>query len=74
MPSGVVKWFNKEKRFGFISMDPTGVEVFVLLSEKPPVGAAGLNEGDRVEFDAEAMPRGLRAKNVRKLGLTPAQE
>lgn len=72
MAKGVVKWFNRKKRFGFISMDPTSVEVFVHLSQMNRAAPAGLDEGDRVEFDTEEMPRGLRATNVRKLDLTPA--
>ena len=72
MAKGVVKWFNKKKGFGVISMAPTAVEVFVHLSQMNRVADAGLTEGDRVEFDTEEMPRGLRATNVRKLDLTPA--
>ena len=74
MAKGIVKWFNRKKGFGFISMEPTAAEVFVHLARPARGGGAVLAEGDRVEFDTEEMPRGLRATNVRKLDLTPAAE
>lgn len=74
MAKGVVKWFNRKKGFGFISMEPTAAEVFVHLSKSSLERGTRLNEGDRVEFETEAMTHGLRAKNVRKLDLTSAAE
>lgn len=73
MAKGIVKWFNQEKGFGFIEQDDSGTDVFVHVSQFAKE-APRLFEGDRVEFDAEEMPNGLRARNVRKLDLTSAAE
>lgn len=74
MASGVVKWFNQKKGFGFISMEPTAVEVFVHVPKSSRERGGRLKEGDQVEFETEAMAHGLRAKHVRKLDLTSAAE
>lgn len=74
MAEGVVKWFNQKKGFGFIAMEPSAVEVFVHLSKSSRERGTRLSEGDRVEFETEAMAHGLRAKHVRKLDLTSAAE
>ena len=65
MPTGTVKWFNEDKRFGFITPDETGKDLFVHQSGV----AAGrpLKEGARVSFDAEQGDKGPRAVNVREL-------
>ena len=73
MTKGIVKWFNQKKGFGFIERDDSGADVFVHFSQIAE-DAQKLAEGDRVEFDIEEMPRGLRARNVRKLDLTSAVE
>ena len=73
MTQGIVKWFNQKKGFGFIEQDNSGADVFVHLSQIAK-NAQILSEGDHVEFDVEEMPKGLRARNVRKLDLTSAAE
>lgn len=73
MAKGIVKWFNQEKGFGFIEQDDSGTDIFVHVSQVARE-MLRLSEGDRVEFDAEEMPNGLRARNVRKLDLTFAAE
>ena len=66
--NGVVKWFNSEKGYGFISDDEGGQDVFVHFSSI--VGEANyktLNEGQKVTFDTEPDPKNsskLRAVNV----------
>jgi CspA family cold shock protein len=64
MATGTVKWFNEEKRFGFITPDEGGQDLFVhqtgLLD-----GARALSDGAKVEFESEAGPKGPKAVNVK---------
>ena len=62
MASGVVKFFNSEKGFGFITPDGGGKDVFVHKTGTRD----NLNEGDRVEFEVEQSPKGAHAVNVTK--------
>jgi CspA family cold shock protein len=64
--TGIVKWFNNEKGYGFIKRD-TGEDVFVhhtaIVNQS---GYRTLKEGDRVNFDLKQGPKGLQAENVSK--------
>lgn len=51
MATGTVKWFNASKGYGFIAPEDGGKDVFVHISAVERAGLAGLNEGQRVEFD-----------------------
>jgi CspA family cold shock protein len=65
MPTGIVKWFDADKRFGFITPDETGKDLFVHQSATE--GQGPLREGAKVSFDAEAGDKGPRAVNVKEL-------
>lgn len=67
MPTGVVKWFDTRKRYGFILSDDGGSDVFV-PAKALPRGCAVLKQGQAVTFDLFDTPRGLQAANVRLLG------
>ena len=62
---GKVKWFNKEKGFGFIERED-GKDVFVHFSAIQQEGFKTLQEGETVEFDITEGPKGLQAANVTK--------
>jgi CspA family cold shock protein len=64
--TGVVKWFNGQKGYGFITRD-SGGDVFVHYSAIDGHGFRNLEEGDRVEFSVEEGQKGPAAANVRKL-------
>ena len=64
--TGVVKWFNDAKGFGFIENDNGGPDLFVHYSKIQGEGRKTLGEGDQVEFEIEHEPRGLAAANVRR--------
>lgn len=66
MPQGTVKWFNDSKGFGFLEQDG-GEDVFVHHSEIRMEGFKTLAEGERVEFELTAGPKGPKAQNVRKI-------
>lgn len=61
--TGTVKWFNNTKGYGFISQ-PSGADVFVHYSAIQDKGYKTLREGEQVEFDVKAGPRGPQAENV----------
>lgn len=63
MPSGVVKWFNEKKGFGFISKEDGG-DIFVHYSGIAGDGFKSLREGAAVEFEIEDSDKGQRAVNV----------
>jgi cold shock protein len=64
--TGVVKWFNDKKGYGFISRD-SGDDVFVHHSSIVAEGFRSLAEGDRVEFAITQENKGQAAMDVRKL-------
>ena len=66
MATGIVKWFNDRKGYGFISQED-GNDVFVHFSSIEATGYKTLAEGDNVEFDIEESDRGPEAKNVKKV-------
>ncbi len=51
MPTGVVKWFNPAKGFGFIVPDEGGNDVFVHISTVERAGLHSLNDGQKVEYE-----------------------
>ncbi len=51
MPTGIVKWFNPSKGFGFIVPDEGGNDVFIHISAVERAGLTSLNEGQRVEYE-----------------------
>jgi CspA family cold shock protein len=57
MATGVVKWFNGQKGFGFIQPDEGGQDVFVHISAVERANLSTLNEGQKVSYEVERDPR-----------------
>ena len=51
MPTGIVKWFNGRKGFGFIEPEDGGNDVFVHVTALKDSGIKFLNEGDKVTYE-----------------------
>ncbi len=51
MPVGTVKWFNQQKGYGFIAPDDGSEDAFVHITAVQQSGLAGLDEGNRVEYE-----------------------
>jgi len=66
MATGIVKWFDDKKGYGFIEREDGG-DVFVHHSAINTPGFRTLEEGDRVTFDIEPGGRGPKAANVTKV-------
>ena len=64
--TGTVKWFNESKGYGFIEREG-GKDVFVHYSAIQEEGYKSLAEGDTVEFEVVAGPKGDQAANVHKI-------
>jgi CspA family cold shock protein len=65
VPSGKVKWYDKDKGFGFVTRDDGG-DVFVPKGALP-AGIEELKTGSRVEFGVAAGRRGEQALSLRVL-------
>lgn len=64
MKTGVVKWFNEEKGYGFIAGND-GTDVFVHFSDIVADGFRTLSEGQNVQYDEQDTDRGVKAIEVK---------
>jgi cold shock protein len=67
MPSGIVKWFNDAKGFGFIEPEGGGADVFAHFSAIQMDGFRTLRQGGKVAYDLVQGPKGDLAQNIRDL-------
>lgn len=65
MATGIVKWFNDAKGYGFITPDAGEKDVFVHHSSIAGDGFKSLPEGAKVDFDGAEGAKGPEATNVR---------
>lgn len=62
--TGVVKWFNDQKGFGFIAREQGKEDVFVHHRAINATGRRTLLEGQRVEFSVVKGDKGFQAEDV----------
>jgi CspA family cold shock protein len=67
MATGTVKWFNDAKGFGFVTPEGGGKDPFAHFSAIQGSGFKTLREGQRVQFDVTAGPKGDQAANIRAI-------
>lgn len=63
MEQGTVKWFDREKKYGFV--ESNGKEYFVHISNVE--NEVPLDQGQRIEFEVGEGQKGPQATNVRPL-------
>lgn len=64
MATGVVKWFNDSKGFGFITPDDGGEDLFAHFSAINMGGFKSLKEGQKVSFEITDGKKGKQASNI----------
>ena len=62
--TGVVKFFNSERGYGFVKPDDGGRDVFVHITAVEQAGLKSLNEGQKISFDVEPDKKGKGPKAV----------
>jgi CspA family cold shock protein len=51
MPTGIVKWFNLQKGYGFVVPDDGSEDAFVHISAVEQAGLTSLGEGQKIEYE-----------------------
>lgn len=65
MKTGIVKWFNSSKGYGFIQPEQGGSDVFVHISALERAGIPQLNEGQRVSYELATNKGKVSAANLK---------
>ncbi len=65
MASGIVKWFNDAKGYGFITPDEGGEDLFAHFSAIEIDGFKTLKEGQKVTFEVVTGPKGKQAAHIK---------
>lgn len=66
MATGIVKWFNDAKGFGFITPDDQSGDVFAHFTQIVQEGFKTLKEGEKVSFEVKDSPKGKQAFNIQR--------
>jgi len=64
LSTGIVKWFDERKGYGFIAPDDGSDDLFIHHSEIKTEGYASLDEGQKVEYEVGQGKKGPCATNV----------
>jgi len=64
MQTGIVKFFNETKGFGFVVDDTSGQEIFLHVTG---LNGTMVRENDRIEFQTVEGRKGLNAVNVKRI-------
>ena len=73
MATGIVKFFNEQKGYGFIAPDGGGNDAFVHITAVERAGMRSLRENQRIAYDLEEDRRGkMAAVNLREADDQPA--
>lgn len=67
METGVVKWFNFTKGYGFIEPDDKSRDVFLHISALEQAGIKNLDSGQKVHFETVRQKGKLSATNIKLL-------
>ncbi len=67
MATGIVKWFNPTKGYGFIQPDQGGADVFVHITALEAAGLRSLNEGQKVSYELATNKGKTSAANLQLL-------
>jgi CspA family cold shock protein len=65
--TGIVKWFNDSKGFGFIKPDSGGEDLFAHFSQIEAKGFRSLAENQRVEFEVTQGKKGPQASRIKPI-------
>ncbi|HQT47375.1 MAG TPA: cold shock domain-containing protein [Acidocella sp.] len=65
--TGVVRWFNPGKGYGFIAPDAGGNDIFVHISAVQHSGLRKLNEGEHVRFGLQQREGRVAAIGIERL-------
>lgn len=64
MATGIVKWFNDAKGFGFVTPDDGSADLFAHFSAINMSGFKSLKEGQKVRFEVTQGQKGKQASNI----------
>ena len=64
MKTGIIKFFNEAKGYGFVTDDQTKEDFFVHVTG---LNGTTVQQNDRVEFETQEGRKGINAVNLRKI-------
>ncbi len=67
MATGIVKWFNGKKGYGFITPEDGSADVFVHITAVKAAGIRYLNENDKVSYELMEEKGKMTAGNLQKV-------